>query len=159
MIIKLSIKSCELDMGSINFMKIGCVTWNLAWRMKKGFQWGMKLHFGLKVGIKHFQVVFVPIEITIMNKPHKHLSFKLAWAFCVSSQLWTCLIVELTHVIVGMFMCKFLQMWRFFYAVSFIKWTRLQKTIGVKCGKEAARAKVVFVNEALVAVMLLNTKT
>jgi hypothetical protein len=30
--------------------------------MKKGFQWGMKLDFGLKTGIKQFQVAFVPIE-------------------------------------------------------------------------------------------------
>ncbi len=71
-------------MGSINFMKIGRVTWNLAWSMKKGFPWGMKLDFGLKMGLKQFQVVFVSIEKIIMNKPHAHLG-KLAWDFFVSS--------------------------------------------------------------------------
>jgi hypothetical protein len=46
--------------------------------MKKGFQWGMKLDFGLEVGIKQFQVVFVPIEKIITNQPHAPLSFELA---------------------------------------------------------------------------------
>jgi hypothetical protein len=39
--------------------------------------------------------VFVPIEKKKLNKPHAHLSFKLVWAFCVSSQLWLAWLLSL----------------------------------------------------------------